>query len=56
MRADTVWTLYWDRDGYRLLDQTDPRAADQRRALLGGYLAEGVELRTKLVTSVFEEE
>lgn len=54
IRGDTVRTLYWGHDGYPFLDQTDPLAADQRRAILGGYLAEGVELREDLVESVFE--
>lgn len=55
IRNDTVRTLYWDADGYRLLDQTNPHAAGTRRAVLGGYLAEGVELREGLVESVLEE-
>lgn len=56
IRGDTVRTVYVGGEGRLLLDQTDPNAADQRRAVLGGYLAEGVELREDLIRSLFSED
>lgn len=54
IRGDTVRTVYRSRGGETLLDQTDPAAPEQRRAIVGGYLAPGTDLREKLIRSLLE--
>ena len=55
IRGDSLWVVYRSAAGDTLIHRTDV-GEQHRRAVIGGYLAPGVDFREGLVRSLFEEQ